>query len=146
METLETNNNTTPVERPGPLTALCIFTFIYSGLFAIVSFFVPMVSDVFVQFLEMAPAPDPEQHARALEVVTAGWFYHFTSCILACISLYGAFMMWNLRKQGFHYYALANLALLFVPTLVLGISVNTEAIILTIVYIGFYAVFLKIMK
>jgi len=44
------------------------------------------------------------------------WFFIFQAIFLS-LSLFGAIQMWNLRKFGFHLYAISQIMLLIVPML-----------------------------
>jgi hypothetical protein len=134
MEELEIKNETESNKRPPLLTLLCVLTFISSGLENMFSLIIPLFPDEMVQFIKNSPGYDEVGMSYVLKII-------FTAC-----SLVGAILMWKLKKIGFHFYSLSNLALLFIPTLLLGMSISSLAIILTICYIALYAMNLKFMK
>jgi hypothetical protein len=145
METTDmTNSNETePVKRPTFLTVLCILTFISAGLGCLFSLLTPLLADTFVEFLQNSPNYDEIKMADTLKVLQSGWGYYAPTFLLALVSLVGAILMWKLKKIGFHLYASSNLALLFIPTLILGVAISTAGIVLTIGFIVMYAVNFK---
>ncbi len=142
----EVQNDMGQPKRPKTLTVLCILTFIFTGLGALSSILTPFYADTMVEFMKSGPNFDEEAMAENLKVLTAGWGYYMLTLALTIGSLIGAIMMWKLKKNGFHFYAVSNLALLFVPTLVLGMTISWVAILLTSCFIGLYAMQLKFMK
>lgn len=146
MEKFQNDNPEEQVKRPRQLSFLCIMTFIFSGLGALSSIITPLSSNIFKQYMMANPDYDENVMADTLTVIDAGWGYYSLTLILSLGSVTGAIFMWMLKKNGFHFYAFSNLALLFVPTLVLGITISWYAIFFTLSFIGLYAFHLKIMK
>ena len=142
---LENDNTMEPVKRPKILSVLCILTFISSGLGILSCIITPLTADMVKEYMMNAPNYDETQMAERLKVIEAGWGYFLLTLVLVAGSLIGAIMMWKLKKNGFHFYAFSNLALLFVPTLVLGITISWVSIILSVAFIGIYAMHLKLM-
>jgi hypothetical protein len=142
----EMQNDKGQSKRPKTLSVLCILTFIFSGLGCLSSVITPLYADQMVEFMKSGPGFDEAAMSDNLKVLTAGWNYYLITLALTIGSIAGAIMMWKLKKNGFHFYAVSNLALLFVPTLVLGMSVSWVAILLTSCFIGMYAIHLKYMK
>lgn len=143
METTELTNGTEPKERPTFLKVLCILTFISAGLGCLMSLITPLIADMYINFLQNSPNYDEVKMADAIKLLQAGWEYYAPSFLLALISLSGAILMWKLKKLGFHLYTAANLGLLFIPTLVVGIPISMVAIVITIIFISMYAVNFK---
>jgi hypothetical protein len=154
MEYSENNNKTTTVERPGFLTFLCILTFISSGMGSISAFFMGIsqdqlkqsFSEIMATLVKINPNVDEAMKAELMNMFQAGWAYFLPTLLFSAGSLAGAVLMWNMKKIGFHVYALSNLGLIFVPVLALGIQVNLVNIIPTLCFIGMYGVYLKEMK
>ena len=146
MEEIEKGGQFTVPERPNFLTALCILTFISAGMGSMSALMTPPFSDLLVEFVNINPTFDESVKAEVVAVLTAGWGYHFPIFVLSACSFAGAILMWNLKKVGFHFYALSNLLLLFVPMLILGTVVPFGNILFTASFIGLYAIHLKIMK
>lgn len=143
MENPSTNN--TPL-RPVFLTILCVLTFISAGMGALSALSTPLFSSIMVEIVNNSPIFDETMKPQVILLLQAGWGYYLTTCVFAIGSLTGAIMMWNLRKMGFHFYTISNLGLLFVPTLFLQIQVGLGSVLITLAFIGFYAIYLKLMK
>ena len=133
-------------KRPVILTVLCILTFISAGMGIVSSFVTPLLSDLIVDFLKTTPTMDQAMKDESLLLLQAGWGYYMVTLVLMAGPLTGAILMWNLNKKGIHFYAIANLGLLFVPTLMLGISISWVSIMFTSFFIALYASNLKLMK
>jgi hypothetical protein len=146
MEEMENVENVQASKRPGTLTLLCVLTFIYASLGILASIFVPLNQEVMTQFLLSSPNYNEAQMADTLKTIQAGWGYHALNLILASASLTGAILMWKLKKLGFHFYAFSNLAILFVPPLLIGLAISWAAIFITFGFIGMYALHLKYMR
>ena len=146
MEEIESNNNSTNSDRPNFLTVLCILTFVSAGMGTMSSLITPPFAEFFVDFVNLNPSFDESMKTELITVFQAGWGYYLTVFILSASSLAGAVLMWNLMKLGFHFYALANLGLLFLPTLFLGITTSFGNILFTGGFIAMYALHLKLMK
>lgn len=143
---LENENTIEPVKRPKLLSVLCILTFISSGLGILSCIITPLTANMVKEYMINAPNYDETQMAESLKVIEAGWGYFLLTLVLVVGSLIGAIMMWKLKKIGFHFYAFSNLAVLFVPTLVLGIAISWVSIIFSVAFIGLYAMHLKMMR
>jgi hypothetical protein len=103
----------TPARRPSLLTVLCILTFIWSGWNMssnlAVGFFFDFFSKFFVQFADTYKIPGMDILTEAKPV------FFFVSAILYLGSLAGAFLMWNLKKTGFHVYTISQILLMIAP-------------------------------
>ncbi len=146
MEEIENENTAEQVKRPKFLSVLCILTFIFTGLGSLSCIITPLTSEMVKEFMINAPNYDEVQMADSLKVIEARWGYYMLTLALTIGSMVGAILMWKLKKNGFHFYAFSNLAILFVPTLVLGIAISWVSIILSIAFIGMYAIHLKFMQ
>ena len=70
--------------------------------------------------------------------------YYFLTMFLYAMSLAGVIMMWRMRKNGFHFYSIAQLLLIIVSILFLGkASMSIGNLMITALFIGFYFVALK---
>ena len=139
METIDISHEIEPVKRPTFLTVLCILTFISAGLGCLFSLITPLMADTIIGFLEKSPNYDEVQMGETIKVLQAGWNYYAPSFLLALISLVGALLMWNLKKIGFHLYTSANLAMMFLPMVLLSTPISWAGIIFTIAFIAMYA-------
>jgi hypothetical protein len=146
MENIENNTETGTPKRPTFLTVLCILTFISAGMGSMSALFTPPFSDIMVEFVKMNPAFDETMKPELIILLQAGWSYYLMIFVLSICSLTGAILMWNLKKLGFHFYALSNLGLLFVPMFMLGTAISWGSILFTASFIGMYAIHLKEMK
>lgn len=133
-------------KRPVFLTVLCILTFISSGLSTLFSIIMPFIAEKIVSLMQADPNYDETKSAEQVQYILAGWSYYGPAFILGLASFTGALMMWSMKKIGFHVYAIANLLLLFIPTIVLGIKLTIPAVLLTVGFIGLYFINFKHMK
>ena len=88
------------------LTVLCILTFISAGLGCITNLFTPLMADVMIEFLKIQPYYDEAAMSDVIKILHAGWAYYLITFLFTLSSLIGAVFMWNLKKIGFHFYAL----------------------------------------
>ena len=120
-----------PETRPGMLTILCILSFInavYNGIANFISF---AFYDSFIALLEQMKNGEgmfeemAEQMGDNWETMTdaaslafsVGRGYYFIEMILFIASFIGVLMMWRLRKNGFHVYAIAQFLMLIVTSI-----------------------------
>ncbi len=126
---VQANAQATANQRPTFLTVLCILTFIGSGLLLLFS------------ILGLFAAGALEGMAKSMPGFTSGGgiLKSIILVVLAAGSLYGAIMMWQLKKMGFYLYALANIILVI-------ISFGWVNLIITAAFIIMYFVNLKYME
>jgi hypothetical protein len=89
-------------KRPLLLTALCIFTFLTSGTMALISLFGIFITSFLMENIKnMVPA---------LEGMGSAFFIvmFLVIFILFALSVWGAILMFNLRKGGFVLYVIPN--------------------------------------
>ncbi len=105
-------------ERPELLTILCILTFIGSGISILVNGFLfliyDQIRDVFEQqdsYLLFGSEIDLSFLANI-----SSWFFLWMG-LAQLISFSGALQMFQLKKRGFHLYAIAQITLLIIPKL-----------------------------
>ena len=146
MQEFENNEMSEVTTRPRRLTILCILTFVFSGLGVVSSILTPLLSNEMIYFLKESPNYDDALFSESIRVIQSGWTYYLPTSILAFGSLMGAVFMWKLKKVGFHLYAISNLSLLFIPTLILGIPLSWSAIFVTVGFIGLYGINFKLLK
>ena len=129
--------------RPTLLSVLCVLTFIGSGIsslsFLMVYFsyeeVIPMIQELSEVF------PGAEIFAKA------GKNFFLTGFILYFLSLFGASLMWQLRKPGFHFYTAAQIMIVLLPVVYIkGFPIPFLEAAVTGIFIVLYAKFLKIMK
>jgi hypothetical protein len=145
MEENNITENREQQKRPLLLTVLCILTFISTGLSILSSLLIPMLSNVMVEIFKM-PQFQSEASPQAIMIIQAGWGYYMIILLLTSFSLTGALMMWNLRKNGFHFYTIANIILFYLPILWFNLPFSLAAAFFPAAFIALYAINLKFMK
>lgn len=146
MENFESLNNNESNQLPTFLKVLCILTFIGSGIGCLSSLFTPLFAEQIIAFMEQAPNYDETEMAQAITVLKAGWGYYGLMLVLSLGSLAGAILMWQLKKIGFHAYALSNSLMLFIPTIMFAMPISWAGVFLTVAFILLYAMNLKHLK
>lgn len=126
-------------ERPSFLSALCILTFIGSGLaffiYLFASLFFKKASDFIIQYSSWNSTDDINP------------FYFILLLSGYIISFFGALKMWRLNKTGLFFYIFSQLAILFLPVIWLGWSaLSMTNTIFTIIFISGYSVHYKYLK
>jgi hypothetical protein len=116
-------NENVPTSRPGMLTALCILTFIGSGLNLLFSLLLLVLSGTISALL--AEIPGFGEAMTELPV----WKL-ILLVLLAAASLYGAITMWKLKKMGFYIYAGAQVVMLALSFGILGLIFTALFIVL----------------
>jgi len=105
-------------KRPMFLAILCILTFIGSGLTMFSNMSVYLMFDqlknLFATHSNMVFFGNKMDFSFAFQINKL--FYLFQG-IFSGLALAGAFLMWNLKKSGFHLYVFAQLLLLIIPKL-----------------------------
>jgi hypothetical protein len=101
-------------KRPTLMTVLCILSFIGSGLYAFSSYFVFFFYDA---FLKVAPDVESIYKMPGLKdlLVSIQPGYFLSTAVINTLSLTGAILMWQMRKAGFHTYAIAQILLVIAP-------------------------------
>jgi len=114
------------VGRPGFLTALCILTFIGSGLGVL---FMILFTVGMGALMDAIPG---------LGAITeAGTAYFGVSAFLAAASLYGAIQMWGLKKMGFFIYTGANILMIVLP-LAFGLPFSIFGTVIAVLFVVLY--------
>lgn len=87
------------------------------------------------------PAEYKEMKQLIVLMLSAGRFYFLIALLLNISSFFGAFLMFNQKKQGFHFYAIAQIILLMLPMIFIkGIPVSFMEMLTTTSFIGLYAI------
>lgn len=153
-------------QRPTLLTVICILSFIM-GLFSLWSGYRNAFTDAPQKGLEEAKAQMEEAMAQmgdqgvpmmqemmestitmAEKAAEKARPIGYSKIVLALLSLFGVWSMWNLRKTGFWVYLLASIGGLVMPVVFLGGGIMTMLSVgiagfISIIFIIFYAVNLK---
>jgi len=115
-------------KRPVFLTVLCILTFIGSGLGLLFALLAIVAAGTIQGLLESIPGMGA--------VPGTGMFKLVLAVVLSAASLYGAVMMWQLKKIGFFLYVAAQVVMLIIGFTIMGL-------IFTALFIVLYALNLK---
>lgn len=131
-------------KRPPGLTFLCILTFVGSGMSAISSLFMAAAYNLIPEAVKQSPLQDTEAVLELIRSAGPGFFAIIG--VLYMVSLAGAVLMFKLRRNGFHIYTTAQLALLILPLLMIdGFVIPVSNLLLTGSFILAYAVNIRIM-
>lgn len=127
------------------LRILCITSVIGSGLGFISYLFCGLFFD------SLGPAIESSTFAMQrdlmLMLLSAGRWFFLINAVFFGLSLFGVIQMWNLRKEGFHFYAMSQIALLIVPLLFMrGYAETIPQALITGTFIFSYASHLRFMK
>jgi len=153
-QTLDTVDNSISARRPTFLTVLCIITFVVSGyhlVMAIVGFFSNKsfdpaqwqdISNQMAEAMSGTDAASQEMAARMMEAIShmmqAGienaTFLGIAALLASALSIYGAYLMFNLKQTGYYTYIAAKVIGILIPLFIFGIN------ILTLFMYGFIAV------
>jgi hypothetical protein len=125
--------------RPSFLTALCILSFIGSGLgfvgYFLASVFFAKTSELIIEY----------SNWHSVEAISPMYFTLFMA--LSAGSLIGAIRIWKLHRDGFYIYTAAQIIMLFLPVFWIGQnSLSATGAIFTAIFIGGYALNFKWLK
>ncbi|MGC8864160.1 MAG: hypothetical protein ACP5O2_00410 [Bacteroidales bacterium] len=102
-------------QRPDMLSALCILTFIGSGVGAFVYWTYGLFFSELQSMYESGALTFP-----GLDVILSGGQKYFLSgAVLFSASLTGAILMWKMRAAGFHLYTAAQVLLSLLPVVMI---------------------------
>ncbi len=124
--------------RPTFLTVLCILTFIGSGLTALLLLLGLVAAGAASGVLSSIPGMS--------DIGGLGTGYFLIVLALALASLYGAIMMWQLKKMGFYLYSGANVIALIVPIFMASSDFSVWGLVFTALFIILYGLNLKHLK
>lgn len=125
--------------RPPFLSALCILTFVGSGIsffgYFLVSLFFEEATNLIIEFSSW-------HSTEALSPV-----YFNTLMALSAISLTGAIRMWKLHRDGYFLYIISQMIILFLPVIWIGWQTfSVTNAIFTGIFITGYGINLKYLK
>lgn len=125
------------------LKILCFLTFIWSGF----GIFTNLLLSLFFENYKILipemnfPTEYKDLKQMLLIMMSAGRFYFFISLLLNISSFYGAYLMLKMKKQGFHFYAIAQIIMLLLPMIFLkSLPFSFMEFITTALFIAFYAI------
>ncbi len=165
METSSATAKGKVVKRSTFLTIICVLTFIGSGwgILRGVRSYVE-ANSISINALERMEKLEDRLDSYSvpdfLKHLVSAIAYNMTpgnvrkfgafSFIGNMLTITGAIIMWNLRKQGFYIYLLGWVLIIMIPVIILGKPISITAMIIRIafsaVFITMYAVNLKHMK
>ena len=123
-------------KRPVFLTVLCILTWVGSGLsflsYALLAVGVGALSGMLGSF--------------GGGIAAGGSAYFGVTALMAGISVFGAIMMWKLKKTGFYVYTGANVIWAILPIVWLGGGFAFMGLLWPVVFIVLYGLNLKHLK
>lgn len=127
------------------LKLICILTFIGSGLGA---FSYGVIGIFHRQFFSAAAQMmQKEQQELIRLLLSGGRTFFLLSALLYILSFRGAWMMWHLKRTGFHYYTVSQILVLIMPMVFIrGFQMPAFNAVLTGMFILAYSTFLRIMK
>lgn len=123
---------TEKIKRPDLLSALCILSFIGSGLafigYFLASLFFEKTSELIIKY----------SNWHSVEAISP--LYFTVIMALSAGSLIGAIRIWKLHRDGFFIYLFSQFIILFLPAIWIGTnSFSVTGAIFTAVFIGGYA-------
>jgi hypothetical protein len=130
---------TSPVEKPRPvfLTALCLFSMVYFGIFSILFlaglFKLSTITRVMDQYLSTGAHAMPP----AAWIFGAGFFLH-------ALALAGVVMIWRLRRPGYYFLGISCLAIAVLQMINPTAAVSSTAIY--VIYILIFGIFYRRLK
>jgi hypothetical protein len=113
LKELDENNN----NRPRLLTVLCILTFIGSGVSFLANGFLWLTQDAWIEAMEEGAFEVLKDtlEIEAIELLLhVNPTYFLMQTLLFALSITGAWLMWKLKKAGFHLYTVAQILLLII--------------------------------
>lgn len=122
---------TEKIKRPDLLSALCILSFVGSGLafigYFLASLFFEKTSELIIKY----------SNWHTVEAISP--LYFTVIMALSAGSLIGAIRIWKLHKDGFYLYIFAQLAIMFLPVIWINWAAfsNTNVIFTGIFFIGY---------
>jgi hypothetical protein len=138
------------IERPKSLQLLCILTFIGSGLSALSYLVFSVALDTVrqvVQVNDISFLNSAQDEKMITAILHLPRYYFVVHLILYAVSLFGAYLMWSLRKVGFHMYAIAQIILLIIYNIFLpDAQFPVFPLIVTVFFILLYASHLRYMR
>lgn len=154
-----------PVGRPTFLTILCVLTFIscVSGLWTqseqlwSPGVIAEQTRELFEQLRENMEEQATGENAELMNGLFDSVLERATSenirtsailmLIYESLTLYGAYLMWNLRKQGYYYYVAGVAVVLIAPIVLIGgwfgLVTSLGGGFLSLIFVGLYALNLK---
>jgi hypothetical protein len=133
----------TTKKRPTLVTVLCILSFIGSGLGVLVMLLFLVGAGSIMGFLSSVPGFGD---AMADSGAGGGMIYLILNLILNAGTLFGAIMMWRMKKIGFWIYAGSYVVQFILPMIMIGGRFSIFGLIIMAAFIVLYGINLKHME
>lgn len=141
-------------ERSTILSVFCILSFINAAFQALMNFVTLLTKDSFLAKIENEEAPFDKmaeqmgnKYDEFVDMMTAtlsiSWIYYLLMTLCFVASFIGVAKMWKMRKSGFHFYAIAQILILIIPSFFnkyVSIGGVVSSAIFTGLFIWFYYV------
>lgn len=126
------------------LKFLCLLTFAGSGLGALSYGFIGTFYNLFSSMSTSALADEQQDIIKML--MSGGRYFFILNSLLYSISFTGAYMMWKMKKAGFHCYTISQILILISPlAFIIDFHMPGISIVLTALFIFAYSGFFKMM-
>ena len=126
------------------LKFLCLLTFAGSGLGALSYGFIGTFYNLFSSMSTTALADEQQDIIKML--MSGGRYFFILNSLLYSISFTGAYMMWKMKKAGFHCYTISQILILISPlAFITDFHMPGINVILTALFIFAYSSFFKTM-
>ncbi len=127
------------------LRTLLVLSFVVSGMYFISELVSGLTLPMVTAYYNAHTDAFPDQWGILLErSLSVPQWYYLLSALLDATSIAGLWMMWKMRKNGFHYYTLSKLLLMLMPVLFLDRSfVGIGNIMIGILFIALYFYLLR---
>ena len=137
-------------KRPELLKILCILTFIGSGLSMLANIIMFFTLDLWIQAYEkgLFSVLEDQIKTEVIELLIGiSPLYYIIQGLLFLMSVYGAWLMWNLKRTGFHVYVVSQILLLIVSKVFIPAQpFPVIPLLLSLVFVLLYARNLQSMK
>lgn len=135
--------------RPVLLKTLCILTFIGSSISLFSNTIMFLTIDIIKEYYKNGNFDflAESMNLEALELlIGVSRSYFILQATVFAVAIYGAYMMWNLKKIGFHFYTISQIILVILTQVFIpGLPFPLLEIMISLIFITYYARNLKYM-
>jgi hypothetical protein len=137
-----------PEKRSDLLKALCILTFIGSGMSMLANGLLFLTIEPFKQLIkEQGTYSFLGSEINMDFLLDINPLFFLLQSLVLLVSVIGAAQMWNLKKAGFHLYTLSQILLLILPKLfITGLPFPAFELLITAGFVYLYAKSLSLVK
>lgn len=117
-----------------------VLSFIGSGWMCLSNLMLGIFFPTMKAMMEPVLEQMPDEFQLAYEMLFAAPQIYYIICgLLFALSFVGAILMWQLKKNGWHCYTLAQLLILAMPVLFIGKSrLGLGDVMMTLLFVGYY--------